>query len=92
MKVAQHSPHPKTQQTHRQGHLIQAHIPPLSNCIDIEEEPSSLHNSTHTKHTHATREQNTTYNMLFLRINYKFSQIIKLNCKFGSINRVIVSL
>ena len=45
----------KTQQRHRQGHLIQAHIPPLSNC----KEPSSLYNSKHTKHTHATRVQNT---------------------------------
>ena len=26
------SPHPKTQQRHRQGRLIHAHIPPLSNC------------------------------------------------------------
>ena len=34
---------------------MQAHIPPLSNCKDTGEEPSSLHNSKHTKHTHATR-------------------------------------
>ena len=34
----------------------QVHIPPLSNCKDTGEEPSSLH----TKHTHATRVQNTT--------------------------------
>ena len=54
------SPHPKTQQRHRQDHLIQAHIPPLSNCKDTGEEPSSLHNHKHTKHTHATRVQNTT--------------------------------
>ena len=32
---------------------IQDHIPPLRNCKDTEEEPSSLHNSKHTKHTHA---------------------------------------
>ena len=41
----------------KQGHPIQAHIPPLSNCKDSREEPSSLHNSKHTKHTHATRVQ-----------------------------------
>ena len=41
----------------RQGHLIQAYIPPLGNCKDTGEEPPSLHNS---KHTHATRVQNTT--------------------------------
>ena len=52
MEVGQHSPYPKTQQRHRQGHLIETHIPPLSNCKDTGEEPSSLHNS---KHTHATR-------------------------------------
>ena len=39
---------------------IQAHIPPLSNCKDTGEEPSSLHNSKHAKHTHAARVQNTT--------------------------------
>ena len=60
MEVGQHSPYPKTQQRHRQENLIQAHIPPLSNCKDIGEEPSSLHNSKHTKQTHATRVQNTT--------------------------------
>ena len=43
--------------SHRQGHLIQTHIHPLSNCKDTGEEPSSLHNSKHTKHTHATRLQ-----------------------------------
>ena len=32
----------------RQGHLIQAHIPPLINCKDTGEEPSSLHNRKHT--------------------------------------------
>ena len=42
-----------------QGHLIQAHIPPLSNCKDTGEEHASLHNSKHTKHTHAPRVQNT---------------------------------
>ena len=30
--------------------------------------------------------------MLFLRINCKCSQIIKRNCKFGSVNKLIVSL
>ena len=39
---------------HRQGHLVQAHIPPLNNCQDTGEEHSSLHNSKHTKHTHTT--------------------------------------
>ena len=33
--------------------------PPLSNCKDTVEEHSSLHNSKHTKHTHATRVHNT---------------------------------
>ena len=51
MEVSLHSPYPKT--------LIQAHIPPLSYWKDTLEEPSSLHNSKHTKHTHATRVQNT---------------------------------
>ena len=37
MEVGYHSPHLKTQ--HRQGHLIQAHIPPLSNCKATGEEP-----------------------------------------------------
>ena len=45
---------------HRQGHLIQAHIPPLSNCKGTGEEPYSLHNNKHNKHTNATRVQNTT--------------------------------
>ena len=31
------------------------------NCKDTGEEPSSLHNSKHTKHAHATRVQNTTF-------------------------------
>ena len=57
MEVGYHSPYPKTQQRPKQGHLIHAHMPPLSNCKDTGEEPSSLHNS---KHTHATRVQNTT--------------------------------
>ena len=60
MEVGQHSPYPKTQHRHRQGHLIQAHIPPLSNCKGTGEELASLHNSNHTKYTHATRVQNTT--------------------------------
>ena len=60
MEVSYHSPLTKTQQGHRQGHLIQPHIPPLSNCKDSGEEPSFLHNSKHIKHTHATRLQNTT--------------------------------
>ena len=55
-----YSPYPKTQQRHRLEHLIQAHIPPFSNCKDTGEEPSSLHNSKHNKHTRATRVQNTT--------------------------------
>ena len=38
---------------------IQAHIPPLNNCKDTGEEPYSLHNRKHTKHTHATRVQHT---------------------------------
>ena len=54
------SPHPKTRQRHRQGHLIQASVPSLSNCQDTGEESSSLNNSKHTKYTHAKRIQNTT--------------------------------
>ena len=53
-------PHPKTQQRHRQRHIIQAYIPPLSNCNDTGEKPSSLHNSKQTKHTHIKRKKNTT--------------------------------
>ena len=60
MEVGQHSPYRKTQQRRRQGHLIQAHIPLLSNCKDTGEKHSYLHNSKYTKHTHATRVQNTT--------------------------------
>ena len=60
-KLANIVPIPKPNPRHRQGHLIQAHIPPLSNCKDTGEEPSSLHNSKHTKHAHATRVQNTTF-------------------------------
>ena len=29
-------------------------------CVGRQQEPSSLHNSKHTTHTHATRVQNTT--------------------------------
>ena len=36
------------------------HTVPLSNCKDTGEEPSSLHISKHTKHTHATRVQTST--------------------------------
>ena len=39
---------PIPKQRHRQWYLMQAHIPPLSNCQDTGEEPSSLHNSKHT--------------------------------------------
>ena len=35
-------------------------MPALSNCKDTGEEPSSLHNRKHTKHTHTTWVQNTT--------------------------------
>ena len=55
MEGGTHSPYPKTQQRHRQVHLVQAHIPPLSKCKDTGEGPSSLHNIKHTKLTHATR-------------------------------------
>ena len=61
MDVGQHSPHPKTQQRHSHGgHLMQAHILPLSNFKDTGEEPSSLHKNKNTKHTHQTRVENTT--------------------------------
>ena len=56
-RLANIVPIPKPNKRHKQWYLIQAHIPPLSNCIETGEEPSSLHNS---KHTHATRVQNTT--------------------------------
>ena len=35
--------------------------PTLSNCNATGEEPSSLHNRKHTKHTHATRVHNTLH-------------------------------
>ena len=54
------SRYPKIQQRYRQWHLIQTNIPPFSNFTDTGEEPSFLHNITYTKHTHATRVQNTT--------------------------------
>ena len=41
---------PKVIIRRRQGHRIQAHIPPLSNCKDTGEEPCYLHNSKRTKH------------------------------------------
>ena len=59
-KLANIVPIPKPKKGHIQGHLIHAHIPPLNNCKDTGEEPTSLHNIKHTKHTHATRVQNTT--------------------------------
>ena len=43
-KLANIVPIPNPQQRHRQEHLMQAHIPPLSNCKDTREEPSSLYN------------------------------------------------
>ena len=45
---------------HKQGHPTHVNIPPLSNCKDTREQPSSLHNSKHTNHIHTTRVQNTT--------------------------------
>ena len=54
-------PHPKTQQIHRQGHLIHAHIPALSNYKATGVETSSLQNSKHTKHTHTTQLYGTTH-------------------------------
>ena len=55
-----HIPKPEQRHRHRQGHLIQVHIPPVSNCKDTGEYPSPIHNSKHTKHTNATQVQNTT--------------------------------
>ena len=46
--------------TNIKPHVIQAHIPLISNFNDTREEPSALHNSKHTKHTHETWVQNTT--------------------------------
>ena len=43
--------------TNNEWYLIQAHIPPLRNCKNTGEMPSSLHNSKHTKYTYATRIQ-----------------------------------
>ena len=54
MEVGSHSPYPKTQQRHRQWHLVQAHIPPLSNCKDTGEEHSFLHNSNTPIHGYKT--------------------------------------
>ena len=59
-KLAYIDPIKKKKKRHRQGHLIQAHIHPLSNCKDTGKVPFSLHNSKHTKQTHATRAQSTT--------------------------------
>ena len=60
-KLANIVPIPKPNKDTDKGtsYIIQAHIPPLSNCKDTGEEPSSLHNSKHTKHAHAV--QNTTF-------------------------------
>ena len=55
---------PKTQQRHRQWPLVQAHIPPLSNCKDTGKEPYSLHNRKHIKLSHATRVRNSTVTAL----------------------------
>ena len=43
-------------------------------------------------HGEANHKIISSYNMLFLRINCKCSQIIKRNYKFGSVNKLIVSL
>ena len=81
MEVGKHSPHLKTHQRHRQGNLIKAHIPPLSNCKDTGEEPSSLHNRKHIKHTHATRVQNTTlYSDGTTHIKQQRSKGVQPNC------------
>ena len=53
-------PIPKPNKYIDKGTSYRARIPPLSNCKDTGEEHSSLHNRKHTKHTHATRIQNTT--------------------------------
>ena len=81
MEVGSHSPYPKTQQRHRQGHLIQAHIPPLSNCKDTGEEPSSLHNSKHTKHQpmqHGYKTQHSTVTALHT-LNTHRSKMVQPN-------------
>ena len=59
-KLANIVPIPNPNKYTGQWHIVQAQIPPLSNCKDTGEEPSSLHNSKHTKHTHATRIQAST--------------------------------
>ena len=50
----------KTKQRHKQVHHTQSHIPPLSNYKDTGEEPSSLHNSKHTKHPCNTGTKHNT--------------------------------
>ena len=64
MGVDKHSPYPKTQQRHRQGHFIQVHIPLISNFKDTGEEPSSLHNSklpnTHMQHGYKIQHSTVT--------------------------------
>ena len=54
MEIGQHSPYPKTQQRHRQGQLIQAHIPPLSNCI------TAYIPNTHMQHGYKTQHSTVT--------------------------------
>ena len=62
-------------------HLIHASIPPLSNCKDTGEEPSSLDNSKHTKHTRTSRVQTqhstvTTLNILNDTVANGFNQMV----------------
>ena len=52
------SPNPNTQ--HKQGHLLQAHIPPLCNCKDTGEELSSLHNMPNTPMQHGYKTEHST--------------------------------
>ena len=59
MEVVKHSPHPKPTIDIDKGTSYRP-ISFLSVIADTGEEPSSVHNSKHTQHTHATRVQNTT--------------------------------
>ena len=54
MEVGLHSPNLKTQQRHRQGHLIQAHIPPLSNYITATIPNTPMQHGNKTQHSTVT--------------------------------------
>ena len=57
MEIGYQGPHPKTQQMHRQEHLIHAHIPRLNNSKDTGEEPSITSNISNTPTQHGYKTQ-----------------------------------